>query len=103
MKKTPFKIKHFDDYHEIRSETCKSIELGCFPVEDYGYCRYFGLFYKGTKPSLDQVMASLKKKVSFGEFYHYRGGEHDIGITLKDLEKEVRSALRSGGVRFPGW
>ena len=32
--KNTFHIKHFDDYHEIRSKTFKSIELGCFPTKD---------------------------------------------------------------------
>lgn len=90
-----FTIKHFNDYHEIRSNTYKTIELGCFPVEEYGYCRYFGLFYKEAKPSLDRVMKRLQKKVSLGEFYHIRGGEDDIGITLNDLKLEVKRALKS--------
>lgn len=92
--KSSFSIRHFNDYHEIYSNTLNTIELGCFPVEEYGYCRYFGLFYKGRKPSLKKVMASIKKKVDFGEVAHYRTG-HDIGITLSDLEYEVKEALKS--------
>ncbi len=97
-KKNNFKIKHFDDYHEIFSKTYKYLELGCFPaIEDYGYNRYFGLFFKGRKPSLDKVMRSLIKKVSLNtetkKNVHYRTLE-EIGITLKELKQEVKEALK---------
>lgn len=94
--KAPFMIKHFDDYHEIRSNTHKTIELGCFPTKDYGYFRYFGLFYKSAKPTYEQVLQSIKSKVKFGEFVHYRGDGEDIGIQFDDeFKKEIKSALRS--------
>jgi len=60
-----FQIRTFDDYHEIQSETWKTIELGCFPQKGYDYGRYFGLFYKGQKPYVSCVMERLKRKVDF--------------------------------------
>jgi hypothetical protein len=86
-----FTIKHFDDYHEIQSETQNCIELGCFPPKrtDYGYFRYFGLFYKGRKPSFNAVMEKMRRLVYVGQYQHHRTGD-EIGITAKDLENEVK-------------
>lgn len=93
MSKSNFKIKHFDDYHSIYSDTYKTVELGCFPVEEFGYSRYFGLFYKGRKPSLKKILSSLKKKVCYESINHYIT-EYYIGITLEELEEEVRLAIK---------
>ena len=98
MNKNKFYIRHFDDYHDITSKTYKYMELGCFPTkEDYGYNRYFGLFYNGRKPSLSKVLKSLKRKVELDtcnhKEIHYRTGE-EIGITEQELEKEVKDALK---------
>lgn len=91
--KNRFYIKHYRDYHEIEApEGYQAIELGCFPNDDAGCCRYFGLYYKGRKPSLARVLNSLLKKVDLGEFFHYRT-DNDIGITKKDLIEEVKSNL----------
>jgi len=96
--KSNFYIKHFDDYHSITSKTYNYQELGCFPTKDgYGYCRYFGLFFKGRRPSFDKIMQSLLKKVSLDteseKETHYRTGE-EIGLTLEDLEYEVKESLK---------
>jgi hypothetical protein len=89
---TNFTIRAFDDYHEIHSETQKTIELGCFPEKGRGYCRYFGLFYKGRKPSVSAVIQRLKRRIDFGDISHYRTGT-DISITKEELEAEVKGAL----------
>lgn len=99
QKNSTFFIKHFDDYHEIRSKTHKYIELGCFPPkkDNPGYCRYFGLFWKGRKPSIAKVIASLKKKIDLsGENRHYFSNV-DISINLKDLTEEVQSMMSDNG------
>lgn len=102
--KNTFHIKHFDDYHEIRSKTFKSIELGCFPTKDgFGYNRYFGLFFKGRKPSLQKVLSSLQKKIPLNTVsIHYRTKEEIPEVTLEDLEYEVKRALSDPEfVRYP--
>jgi hypothetical protein len=93
--KTNFYIKHFDDYHEIRDNEYKSVELGCFPPKrgNYGYFRYFGLFYKGKRPSFETVFPEIKKLVYTGSFIHYRTSE-DITVTEKDLKRELKKVLR---------
>lgn len=94
-----FMIRHFDDYHEIRSKTHRYIELGCWPVknEDYGYNRYFGLFFKGRKPSATRVLAALKRKVDLDTpmhyATHYRTGER-IGIDEATLKEEVYEVMK---------
>lgn len=96
-KQNKFFIKHFDDYHEISSKTHKYLELGCFFVDEYGYCRYFGLFYKGKRPSLSKIMNSLKRKVCIKDketnTCHYYTGE-DVGLTFEDLLYEVKESLK---------
>ncbi len=97
--KNTFYIRHFDDYHEIVSKTHKYLELGCFFIEEYGYCRYFGLFFKGKKPSLSRVMNSLKKKVTIKNekensyCSHYFSGK-DVGHTYEELIHEVKESLK---------
>lgn len=88
-----FSIRHFDDYHEIQSETQNAIELGCFPVPNYGYCRYFGLFYTGRRPTITKVLPLVLKKVCLGHYHHYRTDE-EIGTNRKEVEREVRRALK---------
>lgn len=85
-------IKHFRDYHEIQSETFKTIELGCFPTPHHGYTRYFGLFYKGRKPSVKNVYNRMLKKVAFGVRQHHRTGQ-EIGIFKEDLLEEVKESM----------
>lgn len=94
-KKSIFKIQHFEDYHEIRdyAKNYKSMELGCFPVEDHGYCRYFGLFYKGKLPSLERIIKSIKKKINFSPINHYATGE-DISINLPTVIEEIKQSLK---------
>lgn len=89
------KIKSFDDYHDIiPPKGYKSIELGCFPPKNHWCFKYFGLFYKTRKPSVNKVFEELKKKVHFGEFYHGRTNE-EIGITEQELFEEVSKALKN--------
>jgi hypothetical protein len=90
-----FYIKHFNDYHQIQDDEYKSIELGCFPPKngDYGYFRYFGLFYKGRKPSFKTVFSLMKERVYLGSFYHYRGNNEDIGINENDLKTQLQKSL----------
>jgi hypothetical protein len=87
-----FYIKSFDDYHDIihPPKGWKSIELGCLPQEGYSYWRYFGLFYKGRKPSLDKIWNNLKNKVSEGYDHYYY--EH---ISMIDIKQKVEACLRS--------
>lgn len=92
-----FFIKHFDDYHSITSKTMNYQELGCFPTkDDYGYNRYFGLFFTGQRPSFKRIMNSLKRKISLDtenhKEIHYRTGR-EIGITEKDLIREIKESL----------
>ncbi len=95
-KKKNFYIKHFDDYHEIESETHNCMELGCYPTKDgYGYNRYFGLFWRGKRPGIKSILQSILKKVEFGESIHYRTGE-DVGFSKDQIISEVREAYRLG-------
>jgi len=100
--KAKWKIQDFDDYHSIldrrtdkngNDKPGHAIELGCFPHPEYGYNRYFGLFYAGRRPSLKKIMNSLKKKVDLEYSEHYRTGE-ETTITEKELEHEVKESLR---------
>lgn len=100
-KKRTWMIRHFDDYHDIiyrdkrydTGEKYNTLELGCYPVKDYGYNRYFGLFYKGRKPSLKRVYASMLRKVEFGENYnHYPDG--DVVMTKEDLLYELKQVWK---------
>jgi hypothetical protein len=83
-------VKHFADYHEIYSDKYKTIELGCFPVDGCG--RYFGLFYKGRKPSVSQIAKSVLGKVSC-EARHFRTGE-DISVTKQEVIEEIKAAIK---------
>lgn len=86
-------VKHFNDYHDIQSETYKTLELGCFPVKDYGYCRYFGLFYKGKMPSIDKVLERVWRYVEKGEVRHYYTGQ-DISFDKNQVRNEIYDAIK---------
>lgn len=85
-------VEHFDDYHEIESKTHKTLELGCFPVEDYSYRRYFGLFYKGRRPAFDKVFKSVLKKAFTDYKVHGYSGK-DITCSPEELEQEVKEHM----------
>ena len=92
MKRT-WRIEAFDDYHSIRpTGKERAIELGCFPQNGYDYGRYFGLFYTGRRPPVDDILARLKKMVNFGTVFHYRA-ERDISVTEEEVASEVRETL----------
>jgi len=74
-----WEIKSFDDYHDIefyvedyvefnfdkKIKKIKGIELGCFPEKGYeGFCRYFGLFYDGTKKEVNKDIKKIIDKVT---------------------------------------
>lgn len=88
-----FSIRHFDDYHEIvPAKGGKAIELGCFPPDrGYYYCRYFGLFYKGRKPTVKQVLDRLYPKIHLGDFFV---GNYNCGISPAALREQITCALR---------
>jgi hypothetical protein len=92
--KIEFKILDFDDYHSIHSEHYKTIELGCFPPKNGGYFRYYGVFYKGRKPSIEKVMKVLDRKLKYGSFIHDRSNE-EIGVTREDVLSEVKINLKN--------
>lgn len=90
-----FYIKPHLDYHEIRdTKTHKSIELGCFLPKGGNFCRYYGLYYKGQKPSLKRVCNSLFKKIELDnnlvsfymkdDFINYK---EDVIVELKQTLK----------------
>lgn len=92
--KSNWYIKYFDDYHDIKplKPKQKSLELGCFPVKDCGYCMYFGLFWTGKRPKMIELLPILKKQVTLGEFLHFRTGE-DIGIKEDELINQISKHL----------
>lgn len=90
---TPFRIRSFDDYHEIVAKGLKAVELGCFPQKGYDYCRYFGLFYKGRRPSFAQVWPRLRRRIDFGPVLHGYTGD-DISIDEKEVIREVKRTVR---------
>lgn len=86
-------IAHFGDYHDIDSDDFKTLELGCFmPKGNYQYCRYFGLFYKGKRPSLKTIFEEMKKKVYMGS-YSVNGFEDEMS------EEILKHELRKAGLR----
>jgi hypothetical protein len=90
-----FMVKHFDDYHDILhyDGEYNAIELGCFPVREYGYCRYFGLFYKGRKPLIRKVLDSVLRKVTLRKLGHYRSGE-DISYSRNEVLTEILRSMK---------
>lgn len=97
MKTATWFIGQFDDYHEIREDAFlgshgkkfKAVELGCFPVEDYSYNRYFGLFYTGRRPSFDEILKAVKKKVVLSD-----KEVETRDITLESLKYEIKQSLK---------
>lgn len=61
-----WEIKSFDDYHDImdykEDEYLGRHELGCFP-SDFGYSRYFGVFWNAELPTKKEILNCLQKKV----------------------------------------
>lgn len=58
------RIQAFVDYHEIddaRQHRESAIELGAFPPKRGGAFKYYGLFYKGKRPSVDTVYKVLEQ------------------------------------------
>lgn len=88
-----FYVEHFADYHEIEgTHGYTAIELGCFPTENQQYNRYFGLFYKGRRPSLKVILEVLEGMVRIDQFADEPFGPGDPWRT-EWLEYEVRGAL----------
>lgn len=94
--KSKYKISHHDDYHEIIhcEGKYKTLEIGCFPVKgnSFGYCRYFGLFYTGRKPTFSQVWPSLERKIDFGKCNHNNG--EDISVTKSEVQTALKKTLK---------
>ena len=98
--KPNFKIKHFDDYHEIpmhfhnQRKFNHYLELGCFPCKriNYGYFRYFGLFYNGRRPSLKTLMKKIDNVVYYGYPRHWH--EEDSYTSKSEVEKEIKRSLK---------
>lgn len=82
-----FKILTFHDYHCIINEDFmpgwKHHELGCFPEKNHYPWQYYGLFWKGRKPSRKKILASIKRKTGAGP---YVCGYSDLPVEFKDLE-----------------
>lgn len=90
-----FIIRNFDDYHSIKNGVnpdVTAIELGCFPVKYAGYCKYFGLFYKEEKPSVNKVMDELDKQVAYDGIIHKNTGKF-IQYSRENIEQAVEKAL----------
>jgi hypothetical protein len=85
-----WRIQAVNDYHDIKDEKpYRAIELGCFPTTS-GYAKYFALYYKGRRPPMARILASLRKKVIVGKFIHARTGA-EIGWTWDEIVYEVKS------------
>lgn len=83
------RIQAFIDYHEIedaRQYRESAIELGCFPPKHGGAFKYYGLFYKGGRPSVNTVYEKLKNMIDT-DF------EMDYPYTLVN-EETVRKELK---------
>ena len=88
-------IKCFDDYHEIihHKGRYKAIELGCWmPENGCSYNLYYGLFYKGRKPTFQKVFNKLLKMVLLND------GDPPFmylpGITKEELACELKEVLK---------
>lgn len=89
-KQAEWYIHHFYDYHEIENiGKYKAIELGCFPIKNQQYHRYFGLFYTGRKPAMDKVLEAVSEIVDFN---HVLTNEDET--TSDDIQKEVKTSIR---------
>ena len=86
-----FYIEAHDDYHDIiPKKGWKAIELGCW-LTDVGYCKYFGLYYKGRKPSVGQIFPEVSKSVVFGE---NQVNGIDVSLTPEFLKEEISLNLK---------
>ncbi len=86
-----FYIESHDDYHDIIPENgWKAVELGCW-LTNVGYCEYFGLYYKGRKPSLEKVFSKVSKKVIFG---NNQVNGVDVSLTPESLKEEISLSLK---------
>ena len=89
-------IQHFADYHDIRGDDVidsegefTAIELGCFPVPEFNCHRYFGLFFRGRRPSVEKIVKAMQLKVLLGQDVE----DADDGWTLANLKEEIRHVL----------
>jgi hypothetical protein len=81
-------IHHFSDYHEIGNiGKYKAVELGCFPTKNEFYHRYFGLFYIGRKPALDDILKAIDKMIDYDK-------TKDSEFTPKEIKKSIKLALK---------
>jgi len=92
-------IKVCDDYHEIRGDDIfndegdfSAIELGCYPHKHCSCDMYFGLFFRGRKPSLDKIIKCMLNYVPIGQVEDPDDGRLDLW-TVDLLKKEVKLAL----------
>ena len=92
-----WKIKTFDDYHEIYSQNLKTIELGCWPEKGCSYYRYFGLFYSGRKPALKQLWPSIIKRIDFQNDFN-DGETVNKDMVLGELKESL-----TGNIRFKNY
>lgn len=100
-----FSIRHFADYHEIvPTKGGKAIVLGLLPAhygKDEYHGRYFGLFYKGRKPTVKQVLDRLCPKIQFGDFFI---DDYNVGVSPVDLRDRVKDSLKnSSGKGYKGY
>ena len=100
-----WKIKSFDDYHEIgcyikhSKIKIKGIELGCFPEKgNNGICRYFAVFYTGQKRNLlknkDKIITSVARKIMLNQTFN-PSGLHEFCYIRDDLVYEITQALKT--------
>jgi hypothetical protein len=94
-KKEPyFKLVVVDDYHEIDPpKGWKAIELGCWPPKQDNYCKYFGIYYKDRKPSLERVFKRVCRKINFGQVEHCYTGE-DVSVNKEEVFEECKQVLK---------
>ena len=96
MTKAKWFILDFDDYHEIYGRChYESVELGCFPpnpdICKSSCYRYYGLFYMGKKPKLQDIVDELKSLIDV-DVYVSMEGENTEKIQLK-LEHIVSRSI----------
>ena len=88
-----FRIKDFDHWLNIEKAAMPGesfLELGCFPVRNEPYDRYFGLFYTGTKPLVTQVLAQMMDSVEMVSAC----SEPNWQLVLpEELEDSIRGAM----------
>lgn len=101
VKKAPtnprFKIKFYDDYHEIKpTKSMNVIELGCFPAKNTPYCMYFALYFsKSSKPpSFSIIQRSLYSKINFNAINHFYTNKN-ISLSQAEVKSQVIQAIHS--------